>query len=155
MMLLLWIHLAPLLWFRLAVEGISFDDDAVPVLLLMRHRHVVVLGNVGPRATSLAVVGIDGEKFGGKEGIWRGKFSGRVVRSKIGRSARRCATTGVGRNAGDLKVLKFFQSAPATNNQFDARMNPIPGIGEHTKAILKELGVSESTVAKLLADKAI
>ena len=44
---------------------------------------------------------------------------------------------------------------PATNNQFDARMDPIPGIGEHTKAILKELGVSESTVAKLLADKAI
>jgi itaconate CoA-transferase len=44
---------------------------------------------------------------------------------------------------------------PATNNQFDARMDPIPGIGEHTKAILKELCVPESTVAKLLADKAI
>ena len=44
---------------------------------------------------------------------------------------------------------------PATNNQFDARMDPIPGIGEHTRAILKELGVPESTVAKLLADKAI
>jgi len=44
---------------------------------------------------------------------------------------------------------------PATNNQFDARMDPIPGIGEHTRAILKELGVSENTVAKLLADKAI
>jgi itaconate CoA-transferase len=44
---------------------------------------------------------------------------------------------------------------PATNNQFDARMDPIPSIGEHTRAILKELGVPESTVAKLLADKAI
>ena len=44
---------------------------------------------------------------------------------------------------------------PATNNHFDARMDPIPGIGEHTRAILKELGVPESTVAKLLADKAI
>jgi itaconate CoA-transferase len=44
---------------------------------------------------------------------------------------------------------------PATNNQFDARMDPIPGIGEHTRAILKELAVPESTVAKLLADKAI
>jgi crotonobetainyl-CoA:carnitine CoA-transferase CaiB-like acyl-CoA transferase len=34
-------------------------------------------------------------------------------------------------------------------------MDPIPGIGEHTRAILKELAVPESTVAKLLADKAI
>ena len=44
---------------------------------------------------------------------------------------------------------------PATNNQFDARMDPIPSIGEHTKAILKELGVAETTVARLVADKAI
>ena len=44
---------------------------------------------------------------------------------------------------------------PATNNQFDARMDPIPAIGEHTKAILKELGVAEATVARLVADKAI
>lgn len=44
---------------------------------------------------------------------------------------------------------------PATNNQFDARMDPIPGIGEHTSAILKELGVNEAAVARLLADKAI
>jgi itaconate CoA-transferase len=44
---------------------------------------------------------------------------------------------------------------PATNNQFDARMDPIPSIGEHTKAILKELGVDEAAVARLVADKAI
>ncbi len=44
---------------------------------------------------------------------------------------------------------------PATNNQFDARMDPIPGIGEHTRAILKELGVDEAAVARLAADKAI
>ncbi len=44
---------------------------------------------------------------------------------------------------------------PATNNQFDARMDPIPGIGEHTRAILKELGVTEAAVARLAADKAI
>ena len=44
---------------------------------------------------------------------------------------------------------------PATNNQFDARMDPIPAIGEHTKAILKELGVAQATVARLVADKAI
>ncbi|MDH4400153.1 MAG: CaiB/BaiF CoA-transferase family protein, partial [Burkholderiaceae bacterium] len=44
---------------------------------------------------------------------------------------------------------------PATNNQFDARMDPIPGIGEHTQAILKELGVDEAAIARLAADKAI
>ena len=44
---------------------------------------------------------------------------------------------------------------PATNNQFDARMDPIPGIGEHTRTILKELGVDEAAIARLAADKAI
>lgn len=44
---------------------------------------------------------------------------------------------------------------PATNNQFEARMDPIPAIGEHTHAILKELGVSPETVAVLEADQAI
>lgn len=44
---------------------------------------------------------------------------------------------------------------PATNNQFDARMDPIPAIGEHTRAILKELGIDEAAVARLVADKAI
>jgi len=44
---------------------------------------------------------------------------------------------------------------PATNNQFDARMDPIPSIGEHTLAILKELGVAEAAIARLAADKAI
>ena len=44
---------------------------------------------------------------------------------------------------------------PATSNQFEARMDPIPAIGEHTVAILKELGVSDATVAKLKADRAI
>jgi itaconate CoA-transferase len=44
---------------------------------------------------------------------------------------------------------------PATSNQFDARMDPIPAIGEHTKAILKELGVDAAAIARLEADKAI
>ena len=44
---------------------------------------------------------------------------------------------------------------PATNNQFEARMDPIPAIGEHTHAILKELGVSPETVAVLEAEQAI
>ncbi len=57
----------------------------------------------------------------------------------------------VGSPVGALPAL----IPPATNNQFAARMDPIPGIGEHTRAILKELGVSPETVALLEADKAI
>jgi len=44
---------------------------------------------------------------------------------------------------------------PATSSAFDARMDPIPAIGEHTLAILKSLGVSDEIIAKLEADKAI
>ncbi|MDO9025207.1 CaiB/BaiF CoA-transferase family protein [Zwartia sp.] len=59
--------------------------------------------------------------------------------------------TEVGSPVGMLPAL----IPPATSNAFDARMDPIPAIGEHTKAILKSLGVSDATVAKLEADKAI
>jgi len=59
--------------------------------------------------------------------------------------------TEVGSPVGMLPAL----IPPATSSAFDARMDPIPAIGEHTKAILKSLGVSEATVAKLEADKAI
>jgi len=44
---------------------------------------------------------------------------------------------------------------PATSSAFDARMDPIPAIGEHTLGILKSLGVSDEIIAKLEADKAI
>ena len=59
--------------------------------------------------------------------------------------------TEVGSPVGALPAL----IPPATNSEFDARMDPIPAIGEHTHAILKELGVSAETVAVLEADKAI
>jgi len=59
--------------------------------------------------------------------------------------------TEVGSPVGALPAL----IPPATNNQFEARMDPIPAIGEHTRAILKELGVSPETVSLLEADKAI
>lgn len=44
---------------------------------------------------------------------------------------------------------------PATSSAFDARMDPIPAIGEHTLSILKSLGVSDEVIARLEADKAI
>ena len=59
--------------------------------------------------------------------------------------------TQVGSPVGLLPAL----IPPGTNNQFDARMDPIPDVGEHTYAILKELGVSDSTIAVLEADQAI
>jgi crotonobetainyl-CoA:carnitine CoA-transferase CaiB-like acyl-CoA transferase len=34
-------------------------------------------------------------------------------------------------------------------------MDPVPAIGQHTLAILKQLGVSDEVVATLQADKAI
>ena len=59
--------------------------------------------------------------------------------------------TEVGSPVGALPAL----IPPATNNQFDARMDAIPGIGEHTYAILNELGVTSEALARLEADKAI
>lgn len=44
---------------------------------------------------------------------------------------------------------------PASNSAFDPKMDPIPALGEHTDAILKELGVSDDAIAKLRADQAI
>jgi itaconate CoA-transferase len=44
---------------------------------------------------------------------------------------------------------------PATSSAFDARMDPIPDVGEHTLSILKSLGVSDEIIAKLEAAKAI
>ena len=59
--------------------------------------------------------------------------------------------TEVGSPVGALPAL----IPPATNNQFEARMDAIPAIGEHTYAILKELGVTSEALARLEADKAI
>ena len=68
------------------------------------------------------------------------------------RSCRRaggCAE--VGSPAGELPALL----PPAANSRFDYRMDPIPAIGEHTQAILRELGRSEAEIAALQAAGAI
>ena len=44
---------------------------------------------------------------------------------------------------------------PATHDGFAPRFDPVPGIGEHTGAILEELGYRATDVAQLKADGAI
>jgi crotonobetainyl-CoA:carnitine CoA-transferase CaiB-like acyl-CoA transferase len=44
---------------------------------------------------------------------------------------------------------------PGLNNTYDYRMDPIPSVGEHTDAILKELGLSDSDIANMRSSGAI
>jgi crotonobetainyl-CoA:carnitine CoA-transferase CaiB-like acyl-CoA transferase len=44
---------------------------------------------------------------------------------------------------------------PATFPDFDARMDPIPAIGEHTERILRELGYDDSEIGRLGAEGAV
>ncbi len=44
---------------------------------------------------------------------------------------------------------------PGTQSSFSPRMDPIPALGQHTDAILKELGWSEAEIATLRAEGAI
>lgn len=53
--------------------------------------------------------------------------------------------------AGTLPALL----PPGSNSDFDARMEAVPALGEHTDKILMELGISEQTIASMRADGAI
>ncbi len=57
----------------------------------------------------------------------------------------------VGSPAGDIPALL----PPGRNNCFDYRMDAIPAVGQHTEAILRELGQGDEAIARLRADKAI
>jgi itaconate CoA-transferase len=52
---------------------------------------------------------------------------------------------------GEIKALL----PPGVPESFEPRMDPIPGIGQHTDAILEELGYDSSAIAKLRAESAI
>ncbi len=51
----------------------------------------------------------------------------------------------VGTTVGKVKALM----PPGMPENFDPRMDPIPGVGEHTDAILAELGFAEEQIARL------
>ncbi len=57
----------------------------------------------------------------------------------------------IGSPVGEIPALL----PPATLSGAEARMDPIPEIGEHTESILTELGFSGKEIAALKADEAI
>jgi itaconate CoA-transferase len=57
----------------------------------------------------------------------------------------------VGTPAGDISALL----PPGRNTAFDYRMDPVPAVGQHTEAILRELGRSERDIAALRAAGAV
>ena len=57
----------------------------------------------------------------------------------------------VGSPAGDIPALL----PPGRSNAFDYRMDPVPAVGEHTEAILRELGQDDAAIARLRAAGAI
>lgn len=57
----------------------------------------------------------------------------------------------VGSPAGELQALL----PPATIDSFDVRMDPVPALGEHSAAILRELGRSDADIEQLRADGVI
>jgi hypothetical protein len=57
----------------------------------------------------------------------------------------------VGSPAGDIPALL----PPGRNNRYDYRMDPVPAVGEHTEAILRELGLDDAAVQALRHKQAI
>jgi crotonobetainyl-CoA:carnitine CoA-transferase CaiB-like acyl-CoA transferase len=57
----------------------------------------------------------------------------------------------VGTPAGDIPALL----PPGRNNAFDYRMDPVPAVGQHTEAILRELGHTDATLEALRSSGAI
>jgi itaconate CoA-transferase len=57
----------------------------------------------------------------------------------------------VGSPAGDILALL----PPGRSNAFDYRMDAVPAVGQHTEAILRELGQGDEAIAALRASNAI
>jgi len=59
--------------------------------------------------------------------------------------------TTVGSPVGDIPALL----PPGRSNAFDYRMDPVPAVGQHTDALLRELGQGDAEIAALRAAHAI
>ncbi len=57
----------------------------------------------------------------------------------------------VGSPQGEIPALL----PPARNNRYDYRMDPVPAVGQHTEAILRELGLDSERIAALRQTQAI
>jgi len=57
----------------------------------------------------------------------------------------------VGSPAGDIPALL----PPGRNNRYDYRMDPVPAVGAHTEAILRELGKDAAAIQALRQAQAI
>jgi crotonobetainyl-CoA:carnitine CoA-transferase CaiB-like acyl-CoA transferase len=57
----------------------------------------------------------------------------------------------VGSPAGEIPALL----PPGRNKRYDYRMDPVPAVGEHTEAILRELGLDDAAVQALRNKQAI
>jgi len=65
--------------------------------------------------------------------------------------AARCRWREVETPAGRISALV----PPVTMRDVEARMDPIPGVGQHTPLILRELGFDEAFISRLASEKAI
>jgi len=65
--------------------------------------------------------------------------------------AARARWTKVGSPAGEIDALK----PPANLDAMEPRMDPVPALGEHSRAILAELGYSAAQISRLEAEKAL
>jgi len=57
----------------------------------------------------------------------------------------------VGSPKGDIPALL----PPGRNNRYDYRMDPVPAVGQHTEAILRELGMDSAAIAAMREAHAI
>jgi itaconate CoA-transferase len=65
--------------------------------------------------------------------------------------AARQRWTEVGTSQGVVPALR----PPAGLDGVDARMDPVPALGEHTEYVLRELGYDDATIGRLRAEQAI
>ena len=57
----------------------------------------------------------------------------------------------VGSSAGEIPALL----PPGRNNRYDYRMDAVPAVGEHTEAILRQLGLDDAAIQALRTTQAI